>query len=241
MQVGFEVFGGEDAAIADAQVFAAISEALNGLPVSPVIGDIGIVSALIEDLDAPERRKAALRRHIWRPSRFRELLERFSKPIDRKILAASDAPLIGLRSDAEISDRVAALEEENETSPISGKEVERIEAVLAVRSGLSEAISQLSDLAPSGSALEGAVHVLSQRAQTFETHGLSTDCLVFEASYGRTNMEYYGGFVFGFSAAGLAVPVATGGRFDLVTYALGKAIPAVGGVVRPDLVLELGV
>ncbi|MEK9758124.1 MAG: ATP phosphoribosyltransferase regulatory subunit, partial [Paracoccaceae bacterium] len=63
----------------------------------------------------------------------------------------------------------------------------------------------------------------------------------FEASYGRTSMEYYDGFVFGFySAAGLAgSPVATGGRYDALTRHLGNGVdlPAVGGVIRPDLLI----
>ena len=48
------------------------------------------------------------------------------------------------------------------------------------------------------------------------------------------------GFVFGFSAAASLniPPVATGGRYDALTTVLGagKGVPAVGGVIRPDLV-----
>ena len=70
--------------------------------------------------------------------------------------------------------------------------------------------------------------------------GIDVDALPFEAAYGRTSMEYYDGFVFGFSAAGhLNIPpVATGGRYDALTVVLGggKGVPAVGGVIRPDLV-----
>jgi ATP phosphoribosyltransferase regulatory subunit len=56
-------------------------------------------------------------------------------------------------------------------------------------------------------------------------------------------MEYYDGFVFGFHAtnhAGLS-PIATGGRYDALTQRLGKgdAIPAVGGVIRPDLLIQI--
>ncbi|MBT6097119.1 MAG: ATP phosphoribosyltransferase regulatory subunit, partial [Marinovum sp.] len=36
-------------------------------------------------------------------------------------------------------------------------------------------------------------------------------------------------------------PVATGGRYDALTRQLGQGatIPAVGGVIRPDVVLQL--
>ena len=37
-------------------------------------------------------------------------------------------------------------------------------------------------------------------------------------------------------------PVALGGRYDALTLRLGQGreIPAVGGVIRPDLMLNLG-
>ena len=66
---------------------------------------------------------------------------------------------------------------------------------------------------------------------------------MFETSYGRTSMEYYDGFVFGFHATNHAgfSPIATGGRYDALTQRLGKgdAIPAVGGVIRPDLLIQI--
>jgi ATP phosphoribosyltransferase regulatory subunit len=57
-------------------------------------------------------------------------------------------------------------------------------------------------------------------------------------------MEYYDGFVFGFFAPARPdlPPVASGGRYDALTRVLGqgRSIPAVGGVIRPALTLELG-
>jgi ATP phosphoribosyltransferase regulatory subunit len=67
--------------------------------------------------------------------------------------------------------------------------------------------------------------------------------LDFEASYGRTTLEYYDGFVFGFYAADRPdLPsVATGGRYDALTRVLGggRSIPAVGGVARPEVITTL--
>lgn len=63
--------------------------------------------------------------------------------------------------------------------------------------------------------------------------------LNFEASYLHTSLEYYTSFVFGFTAAS-GPPVATGGRYDSLTAALGgRSVPAVGGVIRADAVHEL--
>ena len=80
--------------------------------------------------------------------------------------------------------------------------------------------------------------------EALERAGLAPDSLEFEASYGRTQMEYYDGFVFGFSVPKRPdlPPVATGGRYDALTRRLGGGheIPAVGGVIRPDQVVALG-
>ena len=56
-------------------------------------------------------------------------------------------------------------------------------------------------------------------------------------------MEYYDGFVFGLYAEARPdlPPIASGGRYDALTRQLGQGaeIPAVGGVLRPDLMLML--
>lgn len=82
LQVGFEVFGGVNAAADDAEVFAVLATALGDLPVSPTTGDLGLIFAAIDALDTNERRKGALRRHVWRPQRFKRLLERYSSKAD---------------------------------------------------------------------------------------------------------------------------------------------------------------
>jgi ATP phosphoribosyltransferase regulatory subunit len=65
--------------------------------------------------------------------------------------------------------------------------------------------------------------------------------LAFEASHGRTSLEYYDGFVFSFHGPEGLPPVASGGRYDALTAVLGQgaSIPAVGGVIRPGLVARL--
>ena len=51
------------------------------------------------------------------------------------------------------------------------------------------------------------------------------------------------GFVFGlyFDGASDSPAVASGGRYDALTLVLGQGaeIPAVGGVIRPEMVLSL--
>ena len=74
------------------------------------------------------------------------------------------------------------------------------------------------------------------------SRGINLDEIEFEAGYGRSSMEYYDGFVFGlYSDDAKLPPVATGGRYDALTRVLGQGaeIPAVGGVIRPELVIAL--
>jgi ATP phosphoribosyltransferase regulatory subunit len=84
---------------------------------------------------------------------------------------------------------------------------------------------------------------MEERLEAMARLGVSVGSLEFEGNYGRTSMEYYDGFVFGFYAAARPdLPaVATGGRYDALTRVLGqgRAVPAVGAVIRPDLVVQL--
>jgi ATP phosphoribosyltransferase regulatory subunit len=257
VQVGFELFGGEDPAQADAEVFARIAEAVAPFGLRAATGDIGILTAAVSGLRTTERRKAALMRHIWRPRRFRQLLDRFSgvvpvPPARAALLADADpmqaaGPMIGLRGGPEISARIAALREDAAAAPISHTEIALLEALLAIRETVPNALEHLRDLAVDLPAISGAVETLARRAEALAAQNVDVAGLDFEASFGRTLMEYYDGFVFGFYAETRPdlPPVATGGRYDALTRRLsemsGHAVetPAVGGVLRPDLLLEL--
>ena len=253
LQVGYEVFDREAPAAADAEVFSRIAGALNGLNLRAATGDIGILMAAVEGLQTSAARKAALRRHIWRPRRFRALIDRYSgrtpvPPSREALLAACDpfaaAPEIGLRSRAEIEARIATLREDAATPSLSVKEVGLLDAILSVRETLPYALEHLRDIAVDMPAISRAVERLAARMEALSARGVDVALLDFEASYGRSSMEYYDGFVFGFYAEARPdlPPVATGGRYDALTRVLGQgaAIPAVGGVLRPGLMLELG-
>lgn len=251
VQVGYEVFDRTDPAAADAEVFALIAEALKGLPVEAVTGDIGILMAAVQGLETTEARKSALMRHIWRPRRFRALLDRFAGrapvPSTRQALLAgdvsTDAPLTGRRTQAEIDARIAALKADAAAPPISAQQVDLIAALLDVRETMPYALSRLHDLAVDMPEIAPAVARVVAREAAMKARGVATDALMFQTSYGRTSMEYYDGFVFGFSAPAHAdwPEIATGGRYDALTRRLGNGaeIPAVGGVMRPGLMLPL--
>jgi len=252
-QVGFEVFDGQNSAAADADVFAAIAGVLEGLPVRPATGDLGILMAAVHGLCTSGARKAALLRHIWRPRRFRALLDRFggriAPPPSRVALLEMADPFadmgsdMGLRSRAEVAARIDTLREDAALAPISGEELALIDALLSIRETSPNALSALRDIALDMPAIGAAVSKMAARMDELAKRGVDVEHLDFEASFGRTTLEYYDGFVFGFYAADRPdlAPVATGGRYDALTAVLGqgRAVPAVGGVVRPDLCLSL--
>ncbi|KUJ76344.1 ATP phosphoribosyltransferase regulatory subunit [Ruegeria profundi] len=253
IQVGYEVFDRDDPSGADAEVFSLFALQLRGLPLRAATGDIGILTAAVQGLRTTDRRKAALMRHLWRPRRFRILLERFAgrkpAPEERDALLnaedplAVDAPMIGKRRATEIEARIEALREDRDTPPIADSELAGLETLLNVRETMPFALEQLRDVAVDLPQITQALDRLEARVAALQARGVDVARLDFEAAYGRTSMEYYDGFVFGFYAEGRPdlPPIATGGRYDALTRQLGNGaeIPAVGGVLRPDLMLEI--
>ncbi|MBT0959389.1 ATP phosphoribosyltransferase regulatory subunit [Alphaproteobacteria bacterium KMM 3653] len=258
LQVGYEVMGAEDAAAADAEVFALVKRALGHAPVRAAIGDIGLLRAATQGLQTTERRKRALLRHLWRPRRYRALMERFggsaAVPAGREALlaalrgssaaalVAAAGPQNGKRRAGEVEARLLALAEDAETPPIPERELRMIEDLLAVRDNPRAALERLRDIAVDMPVIEPAVERLALRLSALEAQGVDLDVIEFETTFGRSSMEYYDGFVFGFYAGSRAdlPPVASGGRYDALTAALGRPVPAVGGVIRPDVLAALG-
>ncbi|MGH1368445.1 MAG: ATP phosphoribosyltransferase regulatory subunit [Maritimibacter sp.] len=253
MQVGYEVFDRVDPAGADAEVFCALHDALSPLGLRAATGDIGLIIAAVAGLSTTEARKAALMRHLWRPRRFRALLDRFSgkapMPEGRAALLAQsnpmdvDAPPIGLRSTMEIATRIEALRQDASTPPIPDHEVALLGDLLSLRETLANVATRLDDMAVDLPSIGPAVERFLARLSALKARGVDLEVIDFEGSYGRTSLEYYDGFVFGFYAESRPdLPsVASGGRYDALTRVLGagREIPAVGGVIRPDLALIL--
>lgn len=253
-QVGIEAFGGINASVAEAEVFALISNALSGLPVSPVTGDTSLIFAAIDALDTSERRKAALRRHVWRPARFLRLLKRYSEPKmqsteraefmallknnDVRNLVENVGKPIGLRSISDIITRMEILEDEVNLPRIATDEVKTITDILDLKCSMVDAAEAVAKIAPK---LPNAVQRIDERATELSKTGIDLQTLRFDAAYGCSSFEYYDGFVFGFDApAELNLPqIAQGGRYDALTGALGQEVPAVGGIVRPEALLAL--
>jgi len=256
LQVGYEVFDRSEPEVADAEVFALFADMLGEFALRPVTGDVGILMAAVRGLDTSDRRKAALLRHIWRPRRFRSLLDRLAgrapMPAARvalldRLKAKSPAQLIaeaggfvGLRTADEITARAEALVEDAATPPIKATEAALLYDLLALEAPAAAALTHLRGITPLLPAIAPAVDRFAARLEALSARGVDVAVLAFEASHGRTSLEYYDGFVFSFHAEGLP-PVASGGRYDALTAVLGAgaSIPAVGGVIRPELVARL--
>lgn len=256
LQVGYELFARDDPARADAEVFALFARLLAAYDLRPVTGDIGVLKAAVAGLSTSDLRKTALLRHIWHPKRFRALLERMGgqgplaearAELIARLRAGSTTALmgeagqtVGLRSEAEIAARVTRLIADAETPPIPQHEVAALEGLLALKAPASDALATMRALG--WDALTPALGGLAARLEALQNAGIDPATLPFEASFGRTTMEYYDGFVFGFLPARDDLPaVATGGRYDALTAVLGQgqAIPAVGGVIRPETLAAL--
>ena len=187
-----------------------------------------------------DARKDALLRHLWRPGRFKALLARFSGPARAVPVYVTEAPEIGLRSKADVLARIERLQDDQSVAPISGEEIALIDRLLGVKGDAQNALSTLAEIARDMPSILPQVAAVDARFDAIAARGVPVDALGFEASFGRTALEYYDGFVFGFFFPGQTTlpPVATGGRFDALVRALGGDMPAVGGVIRPGLIAD---
>lgn len=244
LQAGVEVFGG-DTARADAEVFALISAAVTGRGLRAVIGDIGLLRAAVAGLDTTEARRRALLRHLWRPRRFRALLKRYAsaerppRPDPDGDPFAGRGPEIGRRTREEVRARLRRLAEDAAEPPLPAGLVELLDDLMGVRETAPNALANLRTLAVDLPAIGPAIDRLDRRLDALSDRGIDTATLDLEVTYGRTSLEYYDGFVFGFvdpDRPGQPA-VASGGRYDALLRALGgdHAPGAVGGVVRPAL------
>ena len=207
MQVGYEIFDGANPAKADAEIFSLVNDALSGIKVRISTGDIGILMAAVSSLSTTETRKKSLLRHIWRPQRFRTLLNQFSG-LSSKPHPIKDAKdynkiidkfeIIGSRNVQEIKERLQQLKSEHETAPIDSAEVKILDDILSLKDTSKVALSYLEKVSKKMPGIEKAVDNFAKRLDFLENNGVNLDLLDFEGSYGRTSMEYYDGFVFGF-------------------------------------------
>ncbi len=255
-QVGVEVFGAPKPALAEADIFALFFKILNdelGDNLSVTTGDIGLLRAAINGLETTPARRGALLRHLWHPQRFRQLLDKFSgkvRPLASRenlieqvaakgfdaVISQAGEP-IGKRSVKAIKARVDWLIEDAKTAPLDKKQVALIDAILALDTNAADALAQVQGWQGDHPFLADTLASMSARLTAFEAKGIAPNRLDFKGDYRLTSLEYYDGFVFGFTYKKRKI-IASGGRYDILAKRLGKkSLTAIGGVIRPDILL----
>lgn len=237
IQAGFELFSRDPGA--DAEVFALFHGLLAGLPLQATMGDMDLLLDAVAGLPLAADRRALLRHHIWRPGRFEAALDRFSRPGAVPRIAGNDAPWTGLRAADDMDRRIARLTADAAEPPLPPIWRERLHRLFAIAGPAPAALDELRVLADHMPAIAEAVGRLSARLEAIAARGIDPASVRFDASNGRRTMEYYDGMTFSFVAPARPdwPPVASGGRYDALTAVLGqgRAIPAVGGIIRPGL------
>ena len=111
--------------------------------------------------------------------------------------------------------------------------------LLDLKSNLALALEALAPLVET-LGIEDAFDAFTARVDALNAAGVDLEATEFAGAFGRTSMEYYDGFVFAFSDG--ETDVASGGRYDALTRQIGagREIPAVGGIVRPEMLCDLG-
>ena len=241
LQAGFELFSRDPRA--DAEIFALFHRLLVPHGLTAVMGDMQILLDAVAALPISTPRRVALLHHIWRPRRFERLIARFCAPAARRAFPDSTAPWAGMRGHDEMAARMARLAADAGESPLQAGDADLLRRLFAIHGPAPRALADLRDLADALPAIGPAVARLGARLDAIAAAGIPLESLHFDASHGRGSMEYYDGMTFSFTAPGRAdwPPVAQGGRYDALTAVLGegRAIPAVGGIIRPGLVAEL--
>ena len=253
-QAGVEWFGAAEAPRAEAEVLALAVRAAReaGLRnVAITLGDVGLIRALLEDIDMPPRWRARLLRRLRRPAAFRETLaemtgengprartsvsplidELASRPsmeraleLAEKELEARGLELVSGRTLEEIAARLLEKAENRAAEPLPKEKAALIERLLAVSGPLKPALVQLGRLAEkAGPALRAAWEAYAARVERIAAL-LPEEVMnmTFDAGFGRT-FDYYTGFVFRLEAAigGRRLPVGGGGRYDDMLESLG--------------------
>jgi ATP phosphoribosyltransferase regulatory subunit len=266
LQTGVECLGVSDRKRAEIEVLELAVEGVRAAGLksfSLKIGDLTLFSGLIDALDIPAQWRGRLKRHFWRPSYFRELLERLSNgagvPGERFLAAlgsASDADartaLLGLmdylgstplggRTREEIIDRLMEQAAEAAAIRLDKKAVALIERVLSVAGPARKSLAEIRALMKKNRVgLDAPLDAMEARIGALEKLGFDEKRLDFAARFGR-NMEYYTGIVFELWSRDSEGPVqiAGGGRYDQLLKMLGapRDVPAVGCAIRSERVL----
>ena len=137
----------------DVEAYLLISKILSKYKVSSVTGDVQILTSAINELEISDFKKASLKRHLWRPKRFMRLLDLYSKqktntrvissfkettslPWKEKSLEIKSC--FGIRTKADIKERIEILEHELSQDLISNSERNFLLKLMKFQNTISE-------------------------------------------------------------------------------------------------------
>lgn len=269
-QAGLEWFGAPDAEKADAEVLALTIAAVEAAGLARYrvrLGDLGLIAALLNSIDMPERWRRRLMHQFWRPRSFRALLDQLTGarrsapnsistliseladggmdqavPLVERELDARNLQLTGGRSVAEIAERLAEKAADLRAPPLDKSKAAAIDEYLAIRGSPDQVLGDLKRLASAtGGLLPGSVDRFATRLDLIATRGVDAESFEFVGVFGR-NLEYYTGFVFQIEVdrpGGGVLAIAGGGRYDQMLSDIGSpvAVPAVGCAIHTERLL----
>lgn len=254
VQIGFEAFGTEDVAAAEAPSLAWRAALAGGRDdLSMHISDVGLFRAFLADIGVSPKLVARLRRLLPQPRALAEELDRAQRP-DAFTGAAStaaeieafwranDLVAVGGRTAEEIAARLARRAEEAAAPRLSSGQADLIGAYLRVAGGLDEAVARIRALAE-GPELSRKMAWWRELPEGLARAGIPADRVSFSAQV-ASPFVYYDDFMFDITSAALGAdrPVCSGGRYDSLVGLLGgdPKATAVGCVVRPWRAYERG-
>lgn len=256
-QIGIELFDEGHPAYSDIEVFTRIMRGLesNGsIGLNVTMGDASLIKQAVLALSLSAKRKSELIRHLSRPQRFDQILQRYSKPQNTRLkipdnpnairsIAENAGPEIGTRTLSEVLARADLIVAESREPALPSEEATNLKVLSAIDAPLPKALRQLRNLAEKIPVLQESVILWGQRRDFLIENGFDPNEFRFKGRFDFTAIEYYDGFVFSISGASEQA-IATGGRYDALTRALSQHLglnvdaTAVGGVIRPDLLME---
>ncbi len=254
LQAGVEHIGGISTPEADAEILAVAVDAVQSAGLKnfdTTLGDLGLFSALVDKLDLSSSWRSRLKRHIWRPAYFDEMLTRLTdaqsqeamqpdanqallaaldvmepdraRDVVQDVLALAGISAVGGRSVTEISERFLEQAAEASRAVLPRETADAIRAFLAISVPCTKAVDEIARIARgAGISLDDELQIIARRIDLMCEQGLARGDITFDADFGRKE-EYYTGFVFELrvEALGPSRQVAGGGRYDGLLKSLG--------------------
>lgn len=269
LQIGVEMFGDADRALADAEIAALAwrsASAGGRSDLTLTFGDVALFGAFIDSLALAPPLAARLKRLFSRPRLLNAELERaeagggnqdlYVNPLEGvppdqagaalgRLWALAGIEPVGGRPTEEIVRRLAERAEASRMPHLTAAEAQAVRAYLAVSGPVDDALAAVGRLAgPSGAALDTGLASWTVRIRALAERGVPVDRVRFSAAFGRS-FGYYDGVLFEILSAELGAerPVAAGGRYDGLPGRLGApgSGGAVGCMVRPARAFAGGV